>query len=114
MTRLVITAALACFGTCPAVAAGPSQAQGDITVRTEGYPRPPYSGATYYFYERANQVVCTKLEVCNKFDECSVEYRKGLLKDEQDRDPFERTDPVPIAAAKLVKHKCLTRFGLAK
>lgn len=32
----------------------------DITIRTESYPRPPYSGATCYFYEKGNQTMCTK------------------------------------------------------
>lgn len=47
-----------------------------IFIRTEIYPRPPYSGATYYIYERDDKPICTKLEVCNKFNRCSTTYKK--------------------------------------
>jgi hypothetical protein len=88
-----------------------------FTVRTENYPRPPYSGATYYIYEREGEVVCTKLEVCNKFGDCERTYRKGSFKDEIDietGEPYGTTGAVPIPASKLRKHACLTRFKLVK
>ena len=74
----------------------------DITVRTENYPRPPYSGATYYIYERDGQTICTK-------------YVKGSYKDEEDvqtGDPYGKTDAVVIGKEKLAKHVCLTKFKL--
>jgi hypothetical protein len=88
-----------------------------IYIRTENYPRPPYSGATYYIYERDGEVICTKLRVCNKYDNCHTEYRKGAYKDEYDiqtGEPFDRSDAVVIPASKLRKHVCLTRFKLIK
>ena len=87
----------------------------DITVRTENFPRPPYSGATYYIYEREGDVICTKLEVCNKFGNCDITYRKGAFKDEVDvetGEPYGTTKPVIIRKASLRKHVCLTRFKL--
>lgn len=92
-------------------------AAGEITIRTENYPRPPYSGATYYIYERDGEVICTKLSVCNKYDDCSVIYRKGPFKEEEDietGEPYGQTEPVVIPRAKLRKHVCLTRFKLIK
>jgi hypothetical protein len=86
-----------------------------ITIRTENYPRPPYSGATYYIYERDGEVICTKLLVCNKYDDCSTEYKKGAYKDDIDietGDPYGKTDAVFIPSAKLRKHVCLTKFKL--
>jgi hypothetical protein len=87
----------------------------EIRVRTENYPRPPYSGATYYIYERDGQVVCTKLAVCNKYDQCEITYAKGTYKDEEDirtGEPFDRTDAVTIPQAKLKRHVCLEKFRL--
>jgi hypothetical protein len=55
-----------------------------VYIRIERFPRPPYSGATYYIYERDGEVICTKLEVCNKYDQCGTEYKKGKYKDEID------------------------------
>jgi hypothetical protein len=94
-----------------AAAAGASA----ITVRTESYPHPPYSGATYYLYERDGQVLCTKLEVCNKYRQCTATYRRGRFIDDQHRQlgPHARTAPVAISPAKLGQHVCLSRFGLA-
>ena len=86
-----------------------------IYIRTENYPRPPYSGATYYIYERDGRVICTKLEVCNKYDDCSVDYKKGSFKDEIDietGDPYGKTGPVLIPVNKLRKHACLVKFKL--
>ena len=88
-----------------------------ITVRTETFPRPPYSGATYYIYERDDKVICTKLTVCNKFEKCTNTYKKGVFKDELDvqtGDPYEKENPVLIAASKLKKHTCLTKFKLTQ
>ena len=84
-----------------------------VTIRTESYPRPPYSGATYYLYERGGRVVCTKLEVCNKFDDCETTYHRGRYRateDVQTGDPYGRTDAVPIAPEKLRRHQCLVKF----
>ena len=86
-----------------------------ITVRTETYPRPPYSGATYYIYEQSERTICTKLEVCNKFGDCSAEYFKGAHRAQEDKetgDPYGQTPAVAIPRAKLNKHACLRRFKL--
>lgn len=87
------------------------------TLRTENFPRPPYSGATYYIYERNNEIICTKLSVCNKFGKCSTLYKKGSYKDESDvqtGDPYAETAPIVISSKKQRKHVCLTRFRLVK
>ncbi|WP_296223426.1 hypothetical protein [Ralstonia sp. UBA689] len=87
----------------------------ETTVRTENYPRPPYSGATYYIYERDGQAICTKLQVCNKYDQCDTQYVKGSYKDELDvqtGEPYGKTDAVPLPRDKQQKHVCLTRFKL--
>lgn len=84
-----------------------------ISVRTERYPRPPYSSATYYLYEREGQVICTKLEVCNKYDHCNRTYRRGAFKDPEDvrtGDPYGRTAAVVIPQDKLRKHQCLVQL----
>lgn len=110
MTLLVLGA---CFAGPDLSDAGGRQSR--ITIRTERFPRPPYSGATYYIYERGGEVICTKLEVCNKYDDCSTEYRKGAYKDEEDvqtGEPYGTTKAVLIPTAKLKKHVCLTRFKL--
>ena len=96
---------------------GPTQrkAASPITVRTESYPRPPYSGATYYIYEQSGQTICTKLEVCNKFDDCSAQYFKGAYRDREDQetgDPYQKSPAILIPRAKLNKHVCLRRFKL--
>jgi len=86
-----------------------------ITVRTESYPRPPYSGATYYIYEQSGRTICTKLEVCNKYDECSSQYFKGAYRDTEDQetgDPYQQSPAVLIPRSKLNKHVCLRRFKL--
>ena len=91
--------------------------QGRISVRTENFPRPPYSGATYYIYERDGEVICTKLEVCNKYDNCTTQYKKGKFKEEEDienGEPSGKTDPVLIPSNKLRRHVCLTKFKLAR
>ena len=85
-----------------------------MTVRTETFARPPYSGATYYFYERAGQTICTKLAVCNKYDHCSVSYTAGAFKDDQDKASraASTSRPAVIPTRTLRKHVCLIRFGL--
>ena len=86
-----------------------------ITVRTESYPRPPYSGATYYIYEQSGRTICTKLEVCNKFGDCSAQYIKGAYRAKEDQDtgePYDQSPAVLIPAGKLNKHVCLRRFKL--
>lgn len=89
----------------------------NIYIRTERYPRPPYSGATYYIYERNNEIICTKLKVCNKYSDCSTTYMKGSFKDEEDvrtGEPYGRTERVLIPANKLRKHVCLTKYKLVR
>lgn len=86
-----------------------------IFIRTENYPRPPYSGATYYIYERGGETICTKLEVCNKYDDCSRVYKKGTFKEDEDietGEPYGKTDAVLIPSNKLRKHVCLVKFKL--
>jgi hypothetical protein len=85
-----------------------------VTIRTETFPRPPYSGATYYIYEREGETICTKLEVCNKFGNCTSTYKNGTFKEEdiETGDPYGKTNPVVIAQSKLKKHACLTKFKL--
>ncbi len=88
-----------------------------IFIRTENYPRPPYSGATYYIYERGGETICTKLEVCNKFDNCDADYYKGAFKQEEDietGEPYGKTDPVVIPKNKHRRHICLRRYVLDK
>ena len=100
----------------PAVSAEAAQ-KSKITVRLERYPRPPYSGATYYIYERDGETICTKLEVCNKYDDCSTTYKKGTFKEDEDvetGEPYGTEKPVVIAANKLRKHACLVKFKLIK
>ena len=104
-------------GILVAVAPTPAQrkAASPITVRTESYPRPPYSGATYYIYEQSGSTICTKLEVCNKFGNCSSQYVKGAYRAKEDQDtgdPYDVSQPILIPRAKLNKHVCLRRFKL--
>lgn len=90
-------------------------ARASISVRTEQFPRPPSSGATYHIYERDGRTICTKLEVCNKFGQCSSTYERGAYKAPQDVQtgaPYGTTPPMPIAADKLARVACLKRFGL--
>ena len=116
LLQLLIVLLLAAIGFADiAIRASASGQKNRITVRTERFPRPPYSGATYYIYERNGEVVCTKLQVCNKYGQCGTDYYKGVYKDEFDAqagDPYGKTDAVTIPAAKLRKHICLTRFKL--
>jgi hypothetical protein len=118
--KFLVIALLA--GTLVAVAAAPTSsaparhhAAAAITVRTESYPRPPYSGATYYIYEQSGRTICTKLEVCNKYDNCGTQYIKGPYRAEEDQDtgdPYRETPAILIPRAKLNKHVCLRRFKL--
>jgi len=118
--RQIFLTALLAIGLCLITsAARPSSSsnvrQGRISIRTENFPRPPYSGATYYIYERGGEVICTKLQVCNKYDVCSTEYKKGGYKDEIDvetGDPYGKTAAVFIPTTKLRKHVCLMKFKL--
>ena len=84
-----------------------------ITIRTETYPRPPYSGATYYVYERNGKAICTKLAVCNKYDQCDTSYHVGAFKEPEDvrtGTPYGGSPAVTIPEAKLRKHVCLAKF----
>ncbi|KAF1011565.1 MAG: hypothetical protein E5299_01378 [Burkholderia gladioli] len=84
-----------------------------ITIRTETYPRPPYSGATYYVYEQDGKVICTKLAVCDKYDQCDTTYHAGAFKDPEDAQtgkPYGSSPAVTIQEAKLRKHQCLAKF----
>ena len=109
-------------GTLVAVPAAPTSsaptkqnAAAPITVRTESYPRPPYSEAIYYIYEQSGQTICTKLEVCNKYGKCGVQYIKGAYRAEEDQatgEPYRESPAILIPRAKLNKHVCLRRFKL--
>lgn len=114
---------LSLLGLCGSAVAGglpsnekPAVSRGSpISIRTEQFPRPPYSGATYYIYERDGRVVCTKLEVCNKFGDCETSYKSGAYKDEEDvrtGEPYGKTSAVPIPQDKIKKHVCLTKYHL--
>lgn len=98
---------LACGGAAYAAEPPP------ITIRTEAYPRPPYSQATYYVYERNGEVICTKLAVCDKYDHCSAVYRAGAFVDRLDQKtgkPAHETAAVLIPTDKRAKHQCLAKF----
>lgn len=114
----IMVLTLAAIGLMPLEISNTAAAQTDsITVRIERFPRPPYSGATYYIYERDGEVICTKLKVCNKYDDCSTTYKKGVFKEEEDietGDPYGREGPFVISKAKQRKHVCLTRFKLIR
>ena len=89
----------------------------EITIRTEDFPRPPYSGATYFIYEQDGKQICTKLKVCNKFDDCEITYYKGAFKDSEDIEtgnPFNSTPAQPITSSSVHKHLCLTKFHIAR
>lgn len=104
---LAMVAALALPGTAAASEHRP------ITIRTETYPRPPYSGATYYIYERDGMVICTKLAVCDKYDECDTKYYAGTFKAPEDirtGNAYGGSPAVTIPEAKLRKHQCLAKF----
>jgi hypothetical protein len=84
-----------------------------ISVRTETYPRPPYSEATYYIYERDGAVICTKLAVCDKHDACDADYHVGAFKTSEDAKvgkPYLVSPAVSISQEKLRKHQCLTKY----
>jgi hypothetical protein len=88
-----------------------------ITIRTEQYPRPPYSGATYYVYERGGVPICTKLEVCNKYGDCAASYYAGRYRAAEDREtgaPHATSPAAPIPAGKLKRHVCLVRYRLIR
>jgi NAD-dependent dihydropyrimidine dehydrogenase PreA subunit len=85
-----------------------------ITIRTEIYSRPPYYGATYYFYEKNGQLIWTKLEVCKKFGECTIACKNGKHIEQEDTSPVEKNPAFIIPHEKYGKHRCLTRFGLLK
>lgn len=109
-------------GTLVAVADAPTSsapakhnAAAPITVRTESYPRPPSSEAIYYIYEQSGRTICTKLEVCNKFDKCGAQYIKGAYRAGEDKatgNPYRESPAILIPRAKLNKHVCLRRFKL--
>lgn len=106
-----------CFvaGLASATAVTAIESASGITVRTEQYPRPPYSEANYFIYEKAGTTVCTKLEVCNKYDECQSSYHRGSYKaatDQKTGEPYGTTPAVPIAPGTLGKHVCLARYKL--
>jgi hypothetical protein len=111
--RLIVAACL--LTVLSPLPAGGARGESPITIRTGRYPRPPYSGATYYIYERGGRALCTKLEVCNKFGDCASTYHRGRYRDAEDVEtgaPYRTTPVVPIPGAKLRKHACLVRFRL--
>ncbi len=84
-----------------------------VTIRTEAYPRPPYSEATYYVYERGGKVICTKLAVCDKYEHCDIDYHAGAFLhplDQKVGEPYGVTSAVVISPAKRAKHQCLVKF----
>jgi hypothetical protein len=90
-------------------------ASGSLTVRTEVFARPPYSGATYYIYAKDGKTICTKLEVCNKYDHCESTYMKGPWKAPEDAEagtPSDTSPATPIPTNKQKKHVCLVKFNL--
>lgn len=109
-------------GTLVAVADAPTpsapakhNAAAPITVRAESYPRPPSSEAIYYIYEQSGRTICTKLEVCNKYDNCGAQYIKGAYRAREEQtagDPYRESPAVTLPHAKLNKHVCLRRFRL--
>ncbi|GAB3003881.1 hypothetical protein GCM10010960_14360 [Arenimonas maotaiensis] len=116
MTRRLVFLAL-CFvaGLAPATAVTAKESNSGITIRTEQYPRPPYSEAKYFIYEKAGTTVCAKLQVCNKYDECQSSYRRGSYKAATGRktgEPYGTSLAVPIAPSELGKHVCLVRYKL--
>jgi len=113
LTFVVFALVAAMLVAVPANSLAQRKAVPPITVRTESYPRPPYSGATYYIYEQSGRTICTKLEVCNKFGDCSSQYVKGAYRAKEDQetgDPYDQSPAVLIPASKLSKHVCLRRF----
>ena len=113
--RLAFLALCFAAGLAPATAVTTKESNSGITIRTEQYPRPPYSEATYFIYEKAGATVCTKLEVCNKYDQCQSSYHRGSYKAATDRktgEPYGTSPAVPIAPGKLGKHVCLVRYRL--
>ncbi len=124
MMRLVLFVACVQFAISPPACAGSAKSEARGTappakpqtfVRTETYPRPPYSGATYYIYVRDGQAICTKLEVCNKYDHCETSYTKGTYRDDEDSQtgaPYGTTPAVAIPPEKLARHVCLVKFHL--
>ncbi|WP_216844761.1 hypothetical protein [Rhodanobacter sp. L36] len=96
----------------------PAEAQTAMSaysIRTERYPRPPSSGATYFIYEKDGKVICTKLAVCDKYDSCKSTYARGSYKAPEDvkaGNPYGTTPAVLIQRSKLTAHKCLLKFDL--
>jgi hypothetical protein len=95
---------------------GPKLAsEASVSVRTERYPRLPYSSATYYIYEQAGQTICTKLEVCSKYNQCSTKFSKGAYKDPVDAaigKAYGETPTAIISRSKWSRHACLRKFLL--
>lgn len=109
--RLLLS--LLVFASWGQIANAATDSKKSINIRTESRAHPPYSGSTYYIYERDGAVICTKVTTCNKYDECSTEYREGAFVQDGDGDEaFDTKPPVPIAESSLKKHICLKKFKL--
>jgi len=109
---LLLSLALGFVATCQA-GEGVTAPIGGITVRTEIFPRPPSSGATYYIYERDGKTVCTKLAVCDKYGHCDTEYHAGVFKTDEDVEtgnPYGSSPAVLIPPQKVSKHVCLAKY----
>lgn len=105
--RFVLAAA--CLAPALALAGEP------ITTRTEYYQRPDKDIATYFVYERAGQVVCTSVKVCNGAGACSVrKSAPGPLLEPGDAglQPYSRTRPKPVVAGKAAEYACLAQHGI--
>lgn len=74
-----------------------------------GIPRLPYSFAVYYIYGAGEQIVCKKLRICIKYDDCSTTYRRGAFKERQDETAYGVTAAILIPTASRSRHVCLTR-----
>ncbi|WP_202594227.1 hypothetical protein [Frateuria defendens] len=112
--RLLLSGGLLASATAGLAADHPAVQKKAITIRTEEYPRLPYSEAKYYIYERNGQVICTKLAVCDKYDACDTEYHAGTYKADQDAKtgkPYGSSAAVLIPPQKLSKHVCLSKYG---
>lgn len=90
-------------------------ASDEITLRTENYPRPGSASAVYYIYERNNEIICTKLDICDQYSKCTSTYHRGAHKDNREAElvqSYGQTTPLIVLPAQLSKHRCLKEFNL--
>lgn len=84
-----------------------------IKLRAEIYSRPPYSSAFYRFYEQNGKVLCTEIEICDKFDNCKLSLLRGkyVMPEDQNQTPVE-TKVSNLLQEELPKQPCLRKFNL--